>query len=47
MEALFVFLIAAAVGGMFARSFTWRTYGLVAVAASVLTIGYYYGESLW
>lgn len=47
MVALFIFLVAAAVAGMFSRSFTWLSYLMLASASFVLAVGYYFSPSLW
>ena len=47
MQLLVVFLVLAAVAGQFTRSFDWRTYTLVACAATLLTGAYYFSSGLW
>ncbi len=47
MAVLAVFLALAAVAGQSSRSFDWRTYLLVACAATVLTGVYYFSGGTW
>jgi hypothetical protein len=47
MQLLIAFLVVAAVAGQFTRSFTWRTYTLVAGASLLLSGAFYFSTGLW
>ncbi len=47
MKLLIAFLILAAVGGQFSRSFDWRLYAVIGAFATLATAAYYFNSGLW
>lgn len=47
MALMVAFLLMCAVGGQFVRSFDWRMYILLLVAAAFLGLVYYFDRGVW